>query len=98
MIKARFLLKRYGLWHTKFMNDTLQLGAYQHYKGNKYTVIAVATHTETEEPMVVYRAQYGDEYVWVRPLAMFRETVVIEGVEQPRFTYIEEATSAATEA
>jgi hypothetical protein len=60
-------------------------GTYRHYKGNRYEVIDVARHSETEEQLVVYRALYGERGLWVRPLAMFTETVVIDGVGHPRF-------------
>ena len=61
-------------------------GTYRHYKGNLYEVVDVARHSETEEQLVVYRALYGERGLWVRPLAMFSETVVVDGVEVPRFT------------
>ena len=61
-------------------------GTYRHYKGNLYEVIDVARHSETEEQLVVYRALYGERGLWVRPLAMFEETVIVDGVEVPRFT------------
>ena len=64
-------------------------GTYRHYKGNLYEVIGVARHSETLEEMVVYRALYGDGGLWVRPLAMFCETVVIDGREIPRFEWME---------
>jgi hypothetical protein len=60
-------------------------GTYRHYKGNLYEVIDVATHSETEEPLVVYRALYGERGLWVRPLVMFTETVEVDGVEHARF-------------
>jgi hypothetical protein len=60
-------------------------GTYRHYKGNRYEVIDVARHSETEEQLVVYRALYGERGLWVRPLAIFTETVVIDGVGHPRF-------------
>lgn len=60
-------------------------GIYRHYKGPLYEVMGLARHSETEEPLVVYRALYGDYGLWVRPLAMFTETVVKDGKEQPRF-------------
>ena len=60
-------------------------GTYRHYKGNLYEVVDVATHSETEEQLVVYRALYGDRGLWVRPLAMFSEPVEVDGVEHPRF-------------
>jgi hypothetical protein len=66
----------------------LKLGKYQHYKGNEYEVVGVGTHTETGEELVVYRALYGDGRLWIRPLSMFLETVIVEGVEKPRFTYL----------
>lgn len=64
-------------------------GRYRHYKGGEYEVFFVATHSETEEPMVVYRTLYGDRGYWVRPLAMFTETVRVDGVEKPRFERVE---------
>lgn len=67
----------------------LQPGRYRHYKGKDYEVIDVATHSETEEKMVVYRTLYGDYDLWVRPLAMFTEQVSIEGQLVPRFRFIE---------
>lgn len=70
------------------MNNNLVLGKYRHYKGKDYEVIAVATHSETQEQLVVYRLLYGDFSYWVRPLAMFTEQVVIDGVSQPRFQLI----------
>ena len=71
------------------MNE-LPLGIYRHYKGNEYDVLSVAKHTETLEPLVVYRALYGDQDVWVRPLAMFQETVEVDGNIIPRFELIKE--------
>ena len=58
---------------------------YEHYKGNRYKIIAVARHSETLEELVVYQALYGDYGVWVRPLAMFLEEILIDGRLQPRF-------------
>lgn len=63
----------------------LKSGIYSHYKGNEYEVIDIATHSETEEKMVVYRALYGEFGLWVRPLSMFDETLD-DG--RKRFTYI----------
>lgn len=65
-------------------------GRYRHFKGNEYQVLGVARHSETEEEMVVYRALYGEGGLWVRPAAMWPETVTRDGVTQPRFTYIGE--------
>ncbi|WP_136513229.1 DUF1653 domain-containing protein [Geomonas edaphica] len=61
-------------------------GRYRHYKGNYYEVIGTARHSETEEPMVVYRPLYGEGGLWVRPEAMFLEQVEVDGVLQPRFS------------
>ena len=64
---------------------SVPLGRYRHYKGNEYTVIGIARHSETDEELVVYRQEYGDRSLWVRPLAMFQETVTVEENEVPRF-------------
>ncbi|HEY4066175.1 MAG TPA: DUF1653 domain-containing protein [Burkholderiaceae bacterium] len=66
------------------------LGRYRHYKGGEYDVIGVARHSETNEPLVVYRPRYDGSGWWVRPHAMFFERVTIDGVEQPRFARIDE--------
>lgn len=63
-------------------------GIYQHYKGNQYKLLYVATHSETEEPMIVYQALYGDFGIWVRPASMWNETVIVDGKEVARFTLI----------
>ncbi len=60
-------------------------GRYRHYKGGEYEVLGVARHSETEESLVVYRALYGDGGLWVRPEAMFCESIVVDGREVPRF-------------
>ena len=65
-------------------------GIYKHYKGNRYEVIGIGRHTETLEDFVLYRALYGDYDLWIRPLSMFCETVLIENVSMPRFTYMQE--------
>ncbi|MAT14100.1 MAG: hypothetical protein CMJ46_02385 [Planctomyces sp.] len=63
-------------------------GRYRHYKGKEYIVLEVARHSETLEELVVYRQDYGDRGLWVRPKSMFAETVQINGKETPRFEYI----------
>ena len=63
-------------------------GRYRHFKGMEYEVIGIAKHSETLEPMVVYRALYGEGGLWVRPAAMWEESVTRDGVTQKRFTYI----------
>jgi len=70
------------------MSD-LPPGRYQHYKGNFYTVIGVARHSETDEELVVYRPEYGERGLWVRPKVMFEESVVVEGESVPRFRLLE---------
>ena len=73
------------------MDDLKIGGIYRHYKGNNYKLLAVATHSETLEKMVVYQALYGDRGVWVRPLSMFTETVEKDGQRLKRFQLIETA-------
>lgn len=68
-------------------NETIRPGRYRHFKGREYEVLYTATHSETLEPMVVYRALYGERGVWVRPASMWNETVVRDGVTYQRFTY-----------
>lgn len=69
--------------------STLATGRYRHYKGKEYTVVGVARHSETHEELVVYRQEYGDHGLWVRPKAMFMETVEVNGVVLPRFRYLQ---------
>jgi hypothetical protein len=64
------------------------VGRYRHYKGMEYEVIGTVRHSESLEPMTLYRALYGEHGLWVRPAAMFNENVVIDGIEQPRFRKI----------
>lgn len=66
----------------------LQQGKYRHFKGKEYQVLCVATHSETLEKYVVYRALYGECGVWIRPLSMFTESVTRDGKTQPRFAYL----------
>jgi hypothetical protein len=67
--------------------NQIKLGEYEHYKGKRYEVIGLARHSETTEEMVVYRALYGDNDLWVRPLKMFTEDVELNGKKVPRFKY-----------
>ena len=60
-------------------------GRYRHYKGQPYQVLGTARHSETLEPLVVYRALYGERGLWVRPAAMFAESVSVDGRRVPRF-------------
>ena len=68
--------------------EELEPGRYRHFKGNEYELLGVARHSETLEPMVVYRALYGERGLWVRPAAMWSEQVERDGYCGPRFTYI----------
>jgi hypothetical protein len=68
----------------------MKTGKYRHFKGGEYEVVGVATHSETGERMVVYRALYGDGGLWVRPEAMFLEVLERDGKPVARFSYIGE--------
>ena len=68
----------------------IKKGKYKHFKGNEYIVLGIANHSETMEPMVVYQALYGTHDLWVRPAAMWNETVDKDGYCGPRFQYIGE--------
>ena len=68
----------------------IKQGKYRHFKGNEYRVIGIAHHSETMEPMVVYQALYGEQGLWVRPAAMWNETVEHEGRRVPRFCFVGE--------
>ena len=70
--------------------ETIRPGRYRHFKGKEYEVIGIARHSETEEPMVVYRALYGSRGLWVRPAGMWNETVTRDGKTVQRFTRMEE--------
>ncbi len=65
-----------------------RIGDYRHYKGNLYEVIGTVRHSETLEPMTLYRALYGECGLWVRPAAMFNDEVEIDGLRQPRFAWM----------
>lgn len=68
----------------------IQPGRYRHFKGGEYKVLATARHSETLEEYVVYQALYGERGIWVRPAAMWEETVERDGVCRKRFTKVEE--------
>lgn len=75
------------------MMPAIESGTYRHYKGNLYEVLGLARHSETLEPLVIYRALYesadfGPDALWARPLVMFTETVTIAGVQVPRFARV----------
>lgn len=73
------------------MEEAVIGGIYRHYKGNNYKLLAVATHSETLEKMAVYQALYGERGIWVRPLAVFMETIEKDGQSLKRFELIENA-------
>jgi hypothetical protein len=70
--------------------EEIRAGRYRHFKGNEYRVLYLARHSETQEPMVVYQALYGERGIWVRPASMWNETVERDGKTYQRFTYIGE--------
>ena len=70
--------------------EEIKVGRYRHFKGNEYQVIGMAQHSETLEPMVVYRALYGAGGLWVRPASMWAEHIERDGYSGPRFIYIGE--------
>ena len=77
---------------------SIQPGLYRHYKGGLYEVQGVVRHSETLQPMVLYRALYGQRGLWVRPFDMFLETVQVEGRTVSRFTWIANDATAQAEA
>jgi hypothetical protein len=66
----------------------IELGRYRHYKGGEYEVVGVVRHSESLEPLVLYRPLHGKSGMWVRPFAMFNEQVEHEGKHQPRFIFV----------
>ncbi len=70
--------------------DEIKLGKYRHFKGGEYEVLALATHSETGEQMVVYRALYGERGIWVRSASMWNESVERDGTVYRRFTFLGE--------
>ena len=88
-------LQQYVKWK-KFKNKEefgeleMKKGIYEHYKGNRYQVVGIALHSETLEEMVVYKALYGEEKLWVRPVSMWDELVEKDGENVPRFKLVSE--------
>lgn len=64
-------------------------GRYRHYKGGEYEVLGVVRHSETLEPLVLYRALYGERGLWVRPHAMFFGSIEVDGIRRPRFAVVQ---------
>ena len=67
----------------------MEIGIYEHYKGNRYRVLGVGNHSETLEKMVIYQAMYGEKEIWVRPLSMWEELVEKNGTKVHRFRLVE---------
>ena len=76
---------------------SIQLGRYRHYKGGEYEVLGVVRHSESLEPLVLYRPLYNNSGSWVRPFAMFLEPVEHIGRTQPRFSLVTVGASATEE-
>lgn len=68
----------------------IKTGKYRHYKGNMYEVLGIATHSETLESVVVYKALYGENGLWVRPASMWNDEIDLNGKKIKRFTYSED--------
>lgn len=68
--------------------ETIELGRYQHFKGNYYQLLHLAKDSETEEVFVVYQPEYGEKGIWIRPLTMFTETIIRDGKELQRFAKV----------
>ena len=66
----------------------MKKGIYKHYKGNEYELVDIALHSETLEEMVVYRALYGEQKLWVRPAIMWEEEVDVNGKKVKRFEFV----------
>ena len=80
------------------MENFPKKGVYRHYKGNFYELLYIATHSETLENMVVYKALYGDGKIWVRPLSMWSEIITMKnGEKTERFTYAGEVAQKSNE-
>lgn len=74
--------------------QTVEPGIYEHYKGQRYRVIGLCRHSETEEPLVAYQCLYGEFTLWVRPLDNFLQTVTVDGEELPRFERVQALSEA----
>ena len=76
--------------HEPSVTDPIPLGIYRHYKGNQYEVIGFAKHSETLEDMVIYKALYGDQGTWVRPLSMWENLIEVDDKTVKRFEKVQE--------
>lgn len=84
-------MRRERSWRILIKEIAMEIkpGKYRHFKGKEYQLIGIASHSETMEPMVVYRALYGEQGLWVRPAAMWTEQIERDGYSGPRFQYVE---------
>lgn len=69
-------------------NLQIRTGVYRHYKGGLYEVLSIATHSESQESLVIYRSLSVGQ-IWARPCSMFTEDVCVEGNVVPRFEWVE---------
>lgn len=76
------------------MRTTIEPGIYEHYKGQRYRVIGLCRHSETDEPLVAYQCLYGEFSLWVRPLDNFLESVTVDGEQVPRFERVQALSEA----
>ena len=67
----------------------IKLGKYKHYKGNMYEDLMIAKNSEDLTDMVIYKALYGNNQIWARPISMWEEEVIINGKPIKRFTFVE---------
>ncbi len=74
--------------HEEMQIPEIKKGKYRHFKGNLYELLDIVHHSESQEPLVLYRALYGEHGLWVRPLAMFFETIERDGQQIQRFQHI----------
>ena len=79
--------------HENILEYVMKAGLYQHYKGGLYQIHGIARHSETSEGMVVYQHLDGTPGLWIRPIDMFNEKIIVNGVEKPRFEYKESFTT-----
>ncbi len=84
------MAKKTATWTAQGATQSIELGYYKHFKGNYYQLISVATHSETLEPMVVYKALSGDKGLWVRPAGMWTEMINRPEYNGPRFVKVTE--------
>ena len=70
----------------RLVEEEITPGKYRHFKGNEYEVIGFATHSETEEKLVLYKSLQNPDRIWARPYDMFKEIIWRDGKQIRRFT------------